>query len=138
SIWSGEPQMFVADADGKNIKQLTNLSADVQPPLVVSPDSRQFAFVSDVYPECRDEACNKATRERQEKDPVKLRVLTGLPFRHWDEWRTDVRHHIFVAGIDDGQALDVTPNNFDSPTHFYENNAVTFSPNNRSIAFVSN
>jgi dipeptidyl aminopeptidase/acylaminoacyl peptidase len=138
STRSGEPQVFSADAEGKNAKQLTNLSAGVQPPLVISPDSRSFAFVSDVYPQCKDEACNKQMREAEEKDPVKMRVITGLPYRHWDEWRTNVRHHIFVSNIDNGQPRDITPGDFDSPAHFYEDGAVTFSTDSRAIAFVSN
>ncbi len=134
----GAAQVYVADADGRNPKQVTNLSGGVQAPMVVSPDSKKVAFVSDVYPECKDENCNKRMRDASEKDPVKVRVLTGLPFRHWDEWRTNNRHHIFVTDIDSGETRDVTPGDFDSPTHFYEDNAITFSPDSRSVAFVSN
>lgn len=138
STRTGEPQVFTADADGKNVKQLTNLSFGVQPPLVISPDSRKFAFVSDVYPQCKDEACNKQMHEKEEKDPVKMRVITGLPFRHWDEWRTNVRHHVFVSDIDNGSPRDITPGDYDSPPHNYEDGAISFSADSRSIAFVSN
>nr|UXE44425.1 dipeptidyl-peptidase 5 [uncultured bacterium] len=134
----GASQIYVADAEGRNPKAITKISGGVQSPMAVSPDSKRVAFVSDVYPQCRDEACNKQTREAQEKDPAKVRVLTGLPFRHWDEWRTDVRHHIFVTDIDSGETRDVTPGDFDSPPHFYEDSNLTFSPDSRSIAFVSN
>src|SRR5207247_7263815 len=54
------------------------------------------------------EECNIRTRAALEKDPVKVRLLTGLPFRHWDEWRTNIRHHVFVADLDTGEARDVT------------------------------
>ena len=134
----GAPQVYIADPDGRGIKQITKISAGVQPPLVTSPDGTKIAFVSDVYPQCHDEECNRRTRESVEKDPVKVRVLTGLPFRHWDEWRINIRHHVFVAAIDSGDTRDVTPGDFDSPTHSYEDNAITFSPDSRSIAFVSN
>jgi dipeptidyl aminopeptidase/acylaminoacyl peptidase len=134
----GAPQLYIANADGKGIRQITKLSAGVQPPLVVSPDGTKAAFVSDVYPQCHDEECNRQTREAAEKDPVKVRVLTGLPFRHWDEWRINIRHHVFVTQIDTGETRDITPGDFDSPTHFYEDNAITFSPDSRSVAFVSN
>jgi Tol biopolymer transport system component len=106
--------------------------------MVVSPDSKKVAFVSDVYPECKDEACNQRVREASEKDPVKVRVLTGLPYRHWDEWRTNVRHHILITDIATGETHDVTPGDFDSPPHFYEDGAIAFSPDSRSVAFVSN
>ena len=123
----GAPQVYVADAEGRGAKQVTRLPEGVQPPLAVSPDGRKAAFVSDVN-----------VRAGPEKDPVKVRVLTGLPYRHWDEWRESARHHVFVVDIDTGETRDVTPGDFDSPPHFYEDNAITFSPDSRSIAFVSN
>src|SRR5262245_29523302 len=112
STRAGEPQIFAADADGKNVRQVTKVSGGVQPPVVISPDSRKVAFVADVYPQCTDEACNKQMRETDENDPVKVRVLTALPYRHWDEWRTKVRHHAFIADIDSGETRDVTPGDF--------------------------
>ena len=134
----GVSQVYVADADGRDVKPVTKLSGDVQGPLVISPDSKKVAFVSDVFPQCTDEECNKRTREAAEKDPVKARVLTALPYRHWDEWRTGVRHHVFVSDIDSGATRDVTPGDFDAPPHFYEDAAFTFSPDSRTLAFVSN
>ena len=105
----GAPQVYVADADGSNAKKITNLPMGVEPPLVFSPDGNRLAFVSDVYPECTDEACNKQKSEEAEKNPVKMRRLTRLLFRHWDSWRENVRHHVFVADIAGGRALDLTP-----------------------------
>ena len=134
----GAPQIYVSDADGRDVKQVTKLSGGVQGPLVVSHDGRRAAFVADVYPECKDEECNKRAREAAEKDPVKARVLTSLPYRHWDEWRTHIRHHIIVADLDGGETRDVTPGDFDSPPHFDEDGAITFSPDSRSVVFVSN
>jgi len=134
----GVLQVYVSDAEARETKQVTKLSGGVQPPLVVSPDGKKVVFVSDVYPQCKDEECNKRTREAAEKDPVKARVLTSLPYRHWDEWRTNLRHHIFVADIDTGETHDVTPGDFDSPPHFDEDGGIAFSPDGRFIAFVSN
>ena len=133
----GEMQVYVAGADGQNARAVTSLSGGVQPPLVISPDGKLAAFVSDVYPECADEACNKRTREAGETDPVKVRTLTRLPFRHWDEWRENIRHHVFVVDIASGSTRDVTPGDFDSPPHNYEDAAIAFSPDSREVAFVS-
>ncbi|PYS08521.1 MAG: S9 family peptidase [Acidobacteria bacterium] len=134
----GASQVYLADADGRSVKQITKISGGVQSPLVMSPDGKKIAFVSDVYPQCKDDECNRRTREALEKDPVKVRLLTALPFRHWDEWRTNIRHHVFVADLDTGEARDVTPGDFDSPPHFYEDGAIAFAPDSRAIAFVSN
>src|SRR5262245_26621236 len=110
----------------------------VQPPLVVSADGSRVAFVSDVYPECSDEACNKAKSEEAEKNPVKVHRITRLLYRHWDEWRENIRHHVFVAAVDSGRTTDLTPGDFDSPPTQQEDAAIAFSPDGREVAFVSN
>ncbi len=134
----GAPQVYVANADGAGVTRVTSLSGGVQPPLVISPDGRMAAFVSDVYPECADESCNKARREAADASPVKMRTLTRLLYRHWDEWREDIRHHVFVAPIAGGQTRDVTPGDFDSPPGQQEDAGIAFSADSQSVAFVSN
>ncbi|HXG57364.1 MAG TPA: S9 family peptidase [Vicinamibacterales bacterium] len=134
----GAMQVYVADADGGNVKKVTNLAAGAQPPLVWSPDSSRVAFVSDVYPECADEACNKKTLDEAEQNPVKVHRLTRLLYRHWDEWRERMRHHVFVASVADGRTRDLTPGDFDSPPTQQEDAALAFSPDGRTLAFVSN
>jgi dipeptidyl aminopeptidase/acylaminoacyl peptidase len=95
------------------------------------------AFVSDAYPRCGDEACNARTRDSVEKDPVKVHRLTRLPHRHWNEWWESVRHHVFVTDVESGATRDLTPGDYDSPPHFYEDGAIAFSPDSRQLAFVS-
>src|SRR5262249_30627770 len=120
----GAPQVYVANADGSGVKKVTSLTMGVQPPLVVSADGSKVAFVSDVYPECSDEACNKAKSEEAEKNPVKVHRITRLLYRHWDEWRENIRHHVFVADVDSGRTTDLTPGDFDSPPTQQEDAAI--------------
>jgi dipeptidyl aminopeptidase/acylaminoacyl peptidase len=94
--------------------------------------------VSDVYPDCQDEACNKQRQEEAEKNPVKVHRATRLLYRHWDEWRDAARHHVFVADLTGGRVVDVTPGDFDSPPTQQEDAAIAFSPDGRELAFVSN
>ena len=110
----------------------------VQAPLIVSGDGSHVAFVSDVYPECLDEACNKRKSEEADKNPVKVHRLTRLLYRHWDEWRENIRHHVLVADVSSGGTTDVTPGDFDSPPGQQEDGAIAFSPDGKEIAFVSN
>ena len=58
-----------------------------------SPDSQNFLFTTDVYPECSDkptwaeeDACDKAKDEAAEKSPVKGQVWDSLLYRHWDQY----------------------------------------------------
>jgi dipeptidyl aminopeptidase/acylaminoacyl peptidase len=145
STRDGDPQVYLADfaatAGATNIRRITNVSGGVQPPLVFSPDGSMVAFVADVYPECQDDACNRARREAADKDPVKVHVLTRLLYRHWDEWREGIRHHVFVAptaAATPGVGRDLTPGDFDSPPGQQEDAAIAFAPDSKSIAFVSN
>jgi dipeptidyl aminopeptidase/acylaminoacyl peptidase len=142
STRDGDPQVYLADApNATNIRKITNVSGGVQPPLVFSPDSTMVAFVADVYPDCKDDACNRQRRDAEDKDPVKVHVLTRLLFRHWDEWREGVRHHVLVAhtaGAAPSAALDLTPGDFDAPPGQAEDAAIAFTPDNKSLAFVSN
>ena len=133
----GAPQVYVADALGANPRAITKLSGGVQPPFIVSPDGKLVAFVSDVFPSCADEACNRKMRDAADKDPVKVHTLNRLPFRHWDEWWETQRHHVFVTDLATGATRDVTPGDFDSPPHNYEDAAIAFSPDSKEIAFVS-
>src|SRR5206468_2047037 len=43
----GASQVYLADTDGRGVKQVTKVSGGVQSPLVVSPDGKKIAFVSD-------------------------------------------------------------------------------------------
>jgi dipeptidyl aminopeptidase/acylaminoacyl peptidase len=137
SARQGAPQVYTADADGRNVKPITHVSAGVQPPLVVSPDGQLVAFVSDAFPSCANEACNARLRDSAAKDPVKVHTLTRLPYRHWSAWWETVRHHVLVTEIESGATRDLTPGDFDSPPHNYEDGAIAFSPDGREIAFVS-
>ena len=134
----GAPQVYVANTDGDEIRKITDLAMGVQPPLVISADGSRVAFVSDVYPGCADEDCNARKKEEADKNPVKARRLTRLFYRHWDEWRDAVRHHVFVADVESRRALDLTPGDVDSPPTQQEGSAIALSPDGRELAFVSN
>src|SRR6266545_93220 len=138
STRNGTPQVFIASAGGTDVKQLTKLAMGAQTPMVLSPDGTRVAFVSDVYPECTDEACNARRAEEAEKNPVKAHHIKRLLFRHWTDWREELRHHVFLTEIESGRTVDITPGDYDSPPFFNEDNGVSFSPDGKQIAFVSN
>src|SRR4030095_4718126 len=109
---------------GGGIRQVTKIPAGVQPPMVVSPDGSAVAFVSDV--------------EQGGDTPYNVPSLTPPLFRHWDEWRDNVRHHVFVAAMAGGEPRDLTPGDFDSPPTQQEDAALAFTPDGKEGVFVSN
>ena len=64
--------------------------------------------------------------------------MTRLLYRHWDEWREPMRHHVFVAALSGGAPRDLTPGDFDSPPTQQEDAAIAFTPDSRELVFVSN
>jgi len=124
STRDGDPQIYIANADGTNVRQFTKVAGGVQPPMVVSPDRSMIAFVADV---------------KVQPDPlVHVHRLQRLLYRHWDEWRENVRHHVFIARLSGGEPQDMTPGDFDSPPGQQEDAAITFTPDSRELVFVSN
>lgn len=120
----GAANLYLADADGGNVRQVTTLAAGVQPPVVFSPNGAMLAFVSDV----------KQTPDA----PGQARHITRLFYRHWDEWRHNVRHHVFVVRAAGGEPTDLTPGDFDSPPTQQEDAAIAFTPDGTDVVFVSN
>ncbi|MGE5346660.1 MAG: prolyl oligopeptidase family serine peptidase, partial [Acidithiobacillales bacterium] len=138
SARGGSTQVWVMSLEGGEPRKVTDVPGGVEEPLVFSPAGGKLAFVADVHPDCPDEACDRKRFEEAEKGPVKAYHLTRLMFRHWNAWRPDVRHHVFVVDLETEETKDVTPGDFDTPPHFYEERSVAFSPDGREIAVVSN
>ncbi|HMQ04523.1 MAG TPA: S9 family peptidase [Pyrinomonadaceae bacterium] len=131
-------QIWTMDPDGGNDRQVTRISTGAGNP-VWSPDGRWIAFVSDVYPECATDACNKAEDEKVENSKVKAKVAERLLFKHWNEWRDRKRTHVFVVASEGGIARDLTPGDYDSPPYSASTgHDYAFSPDSSEIAFLRN
>src|SRR3989442_1620837 len=62
SARDGESQIWTIDVSNGALKKITNISTGAGDP-VWSPDGKWLAFPSDVYPQCKDDACNKKRAE---------------------------------------------------------------------------
>src|SRR5207245_1638978 len=65
-----------------------------------SLDGKNIVFVSSVYPDCKDDACNKQRDEELKKSKVKAKIFTRLFYRHWNEFTKFKRSHLFVISAD--------------------------------------
>jgi dipeptidyl aminopeptidase/acylaminoacyl peptidase len=61
-----------------------------------SPDGKNIVFVSAVYPDCKDDACNNQRDEELKKSKVKAKIFSRLFYRHWNGFTEFKRSHLFV------------------------------------------
>ncbi len=134
----GTPQIFVANADGSNQRQVSNAPEGVAD-FIWSPDGTMFAFSSEVYPECASLKCIAEKSEAAEKSKVKAVVTDRLLFRHWDTFKRGKRSHLFVIPADGGEPRDLTPGDYDVPPFSLgDPTAYDFSPDSKEIVFARN
>lgn len=135
---SGEAQIWAMQADGSAAKQITKISTEAGGHLI-TPDGKSLVFQSNVYPDCPDDACNKKRMAEEAASKVKARTYTSLLYRHWTEFQSKRRNHLFVSPIDGGTAKDLTPGPRDVPPFSLggpEDYAV--SPDSAELCFVMN
>src|SRR3989454_7596204 len=75
--------------------QVTSISTGADG-AIWSPDGKNIVFVSAVYPDCKDDACNKQRDEELKKSKVKAKIFSRLFYRHWNAFTEFKRSHLFV------------------------------------------
>ncbi len=135
---AGESQVYLLSMEGGEAHALTKLStgADI---VKWSPDGKTIAVTSSVYPDCKDDDCNKKRDEEKEKNKVKAHVAEHLLYRHWTHWNEGKRSHLFVIPVDGsasprdltaGADYDVPPDERGGPGD------INFSPDGKEICFT--
>ncbi len=135
----GTPQVYTIWLAGGEPTKLTTLSTGADNELW-SPDGKTIAFVSGVYPDCKDDECNRKRNEEKDKSKVKARIYEKLLYRHWTQWWDGTRSHLFVQPVDGGAARDLTAGaDYDVPPFSLEGpEAIAFSPDSRELCFTAN
>jgi dipeptidyl aminopeptidase/acylaminoacyl peptidase len=119
-----------------------------------SPDGKNIVFVSAVYPDCKDDACNKQRDEELKKSKVKAKVFSRLFYRHWSAFTEFKRSHLFVQSVDAPvsgagnqnaagtaatTARDLTPGDHDVPPfNLGGQDMYAISPDGQELAYTSN
>jgi dipeptidyl aminopeptidase/acylaminoacyl peptidase len=111
-----------------------------------SPDGKNIVFVSAVYPDCKDDACNKQRDEERKKSKAKAKIFSRLFCRHWNAFTEFKRSHLFVvsayneAGMPETiPARDLTPGDHDVPPFSLGGQDMyTISPDGQEVAYASN
>jgi dipeptidyl aminopeptidase/acylaminoacyl peptidase len=136
---SGTSQIWRMEADGSSLKQITFLSTGAGG-VLPSPDGKMLVFTSDVVPSCSaDDACNKKMLDEQKANKVKARLITGLLYRHWNEWQGSTRSHLLAIPADGGTAVDLTPGDRVVPPFSLGGpDDYAISPDSKEVCFTMN
>lgn len=131
-------QLWIADADGTGARRLTSLNGGASGP-VWAPTGSRIAFVSAVWPECTDDACNAAKDRAREASQVRARIADNLMYRHWNAWDEGTRSHLFVIPAAGGEPRDLVPGaRYDvPPAPFGGSEGYTFSPDGNEVAYTA-
>jgi dipeptidyl aminopeptidase/acylaminoacyl peptidase len=166
-IWTSKAtdptQIWMCDFDSnagaltRKPHQLTEISTGADGG-IWSPDGKNIVFVSAVYSDCKDDACNKQRDEELKKSKVKAKIFSRLFYRHWSAFTEFKRSHLFVlnadARINGGrssatpgsqelappnlEARDLTPGDHDVPPFSLGGQDMyAISPDGQEIAYTS-
>jgi dipeptidyl aminopeptidase/acylaminoacyl peptidase len=135
----GERQVMRLPLDGGKPVPVTTSPIDIDS-FRLSRDGTRLAFSAMVFPGGPDTLA--ATAERLKavaKRPATGRIHDRLFVRHWDEWKTGRRRHVFVQPVGGGPAVDVMPAmDADAPSKpFGSRDEYTFTPDGTGIVFTA-
>jgi dipeptidyl aminopeptidase/acylaminoacyl peptidase len=138
STRSGSSQLWLMNADGSSPSQLTRLATEASG-VTFFPDGQRLLFLSEVFPDCADAACNERMLKEEQAAKSKARTYTSLLYRHWNTWSSARRSHLFLLTLESGEIKDLTPGKFDVPTFSLGGqDGYAVSPDGKEVCYVLN
>ena len=140
--WGSQVWVQIFDTSSGSLsgeaRKVTSISTEASDALW-SPDGKGILFVSAVWPDCTDDACNKQRDEVISKSKVKAKIFTHLMYRHWNAFASGKRNHLFIVSSEGGTARDLTPGDHDVPPFSLGGqDQYSFSPDGKEVAYATN
>ncbi len=144
-IWMSDFDATAGALVGKP-HQVTNISTGADGG-IWTPDGKNIVFVSAVYPDCKDDTCNKQRDEALKNSKVKAKIFTRLLYRHWNAFTEFKRSHLFVVSAESNASTDanaspvtdLTPGDHDVPPfNLGGQDMYSVSPDSQELAYTSN
>jgi dipeptidyl aminopeptidase/acylaminoacyl peptidase len=132
STRDGSTQIWRMPVRGGEAVRVTSVTTGIAD-FVWSPDGKSLFFWTDVPWGDSTEAARRAAPW-----PTDARILSDLFYRHWNEWRSGVRSHVFRVDFASGVATDITPFDRDVPPLALGGRDVAVSPTGTEVAIVYN
>jgi hypothetical protein len=141
-------QLWVADADGANRRQVTRLNGGAGGP-VWGPSGDVVLVTSAVWPACTgaampngfDDGCNARKDSAKAASKVQAHVADRLMYRHWNAWDEGTRQHLFAVTLGAGEPAvrDLVPGARTTcpPGPFGGSEGYAVSPDGREVAFTA-
>ncbi len=124
--------LWEMNLDGSNPHQISDQEMGGY---IYSPDGKKILFVRDVK-------YDKSTQDIYPDLPkANARIITGLMYRHWDEWEDGSYSNIFVADYAEGKIIgepvNIVGEPYDTPLKpFGGMEQIAWSPNGLTIAYT--
>ena len=93
---SGNSQIWQLPLNGGEANQLSDLPIDING-FKLSKNGQVFALSLTVKPGCKDLACTVSAKKADKVKKFNIRAYDELMVRHWDEWSTEYKNHLFVS-----------------------------------------
>ncbi|NIW96631.1 MAG: S9 family peptidase, partial [Phycisphaerae bacterium] len=134
----GSSQIYTIPLSGGEAEKITEITTEVKS-FTWSPDGNYFMVATDMHPDAASPAESKKMDEEKEKDPANARIIDGLLYRHWNEWREGKYSRVLVVPVEGGEAVSITPPKDDTPPiSLGSDHDFVWAANSSNICYVRN
>lgn len=131
-------QIHLWDIKTKLTKNLTSLTTGASG-AILSPKGDKLLFVSESYPGCTTDSCNKIRKDEEDSNPIKAKLYDKLMFRHYKYWDNDWADQLFIYDIKSDSLYQLTNEIHGAPTSTLGGHQdYAFSEDGSEVCFVAN